>query len=311
VTRGKFFALEDGTYHTIKGTSAFALLAKYQNGESIISQLVQWRSCGFNMLRVWTAFSIDTIGVFTTLDYSVIPGFVSLCADFGFHVEFTAYTGINDPTHWGKLCDAALQCSPRPLLELVNELSENTNEADDQGRIFNLSDYTQAPAPLLSSHGSNGSQQFPVRPWWSYELFHTNGAPEWWRKAGNGARQITEGVTENGIVYAGSGVPTIADENTRYTDKPDTTLEHAYDAAMAAALLCAGSTFHSVEGKAAVLFGEDTEEAARAWCDGANSIDLRFQDGAYRRADELLTADMLRVYQRVLNGEAETAPVRK
>lgn len=296
-TRGQFFEQANGAYWTAIGCSDFALLAKYQNGEDITPVLGQRQACGFNILRVWTAFDIDGIGVFTTLDYAKVPGFVDLCARYGLYVEFTAYTGINDPQHWTYLCAAALQCRPRPLLELVNELSENTNEPDSNGHVFNLSDYARPDVSLLCSHGSNGSERVPVMPFWSYATFHTNDAFEWQRKVGHNAMEIWSG-------------PTYSNENTRYPDKASST-QMATDAAAGAALLCAGSCFHSVEGKASGLFSPETEAAARAWTAGARSVDLRFQDGMYRHASELETTGVLRAYQRVLtSGEAATILIR-
>lgn len=296
-TRGQFFEQEDGTRFTAIGCSDFALLAKYQNGEDIRPVLDQRKACGFNMLRVWTAFDIPGIGVFTTLDYAKVPGFVDLCAQYGLYVEFTSYTGINDPMHWSYLCAAARRCQPFPLLELVNELDQNTNEPDHKGHVFNLSDY-QRPDGLLTSHGSNGAERVPVMPFWSYATFHTNDAYEWQRKVGHNAMEIWAG-------------PTYSNENTRYPDKA-TSLTMATDAAAGAALLCAGSCFHSVAGKASVAFDQATEAAARAWVEGAQSVDLKFQDGTYRHAGELETADILRAYQRGLaSGEAATVLIRK
>lgn len=303
---GAFFKAGDELFTVIE-SSEFALLARWQNGEDITDTLTQRRDIGFNMLRVWTAFNIPGIGVFTTIDYSRIPAFVALCASYGCYVDFTAYTGINDPSHWTKLCDAALKCQPRPILELVNELSENTNEPDDEGRVFHLEDYHQAPAPLLSSHGSNGSQRLPVRPWWNWEAFHLNDAPEWWRK-NNGARQVSEGVEEGGVVWEPSYVPVITNESTRCPDR-DSLTAHYMDAAAAGALLPAGSCFHSVSGKSGRPFVGQEIECAKAHVLGAKSVDLRYQVGRYNRLDP---GNFLRVYQRVLpDGSFEQVEIRK
>ena len=148
-------------------------------GWAAIRPVVQQRvSLGYNLLGVWTAFDIPLIGTYPICNYQKIPGFVDQLAAFGVHTEFTAYTGINDQLHWQNLIAAALQCQVPPFLELVNELDENTNEPDSQGRVFNLTLHAQAPAPILSARGSNGSQTWPVMPHWSYATFHTNGADE-------------------------------------------------------------------------------------------------------------------------------------
>ncbi len=307
VVNGNYFGLETGERWTAIGCSDFGLLAQYTNGLDIHPVLAQRRDCGFNLLRVWTAFdNIPGIGTFTTIDYSEIPSFVALCALYGLYVEFTAYTGVNDPMHWQYLCAAAYQCHPRPLLELVNELSANTNEPDSNGHVFVLSDHAQAPAPLLSSHGSNGSQQAPVRPPWSYETFHTNDANEWWRKVGHNAMEYAEGADG----ATASNVPVYSNENTRYPDR-DNSANRAFDAAAGGALLCAGSCYHSVQGKASQLWEGVELDCAEAWASGALSVDISYQPGAYRHAGELEGPSDLRVYQRTLNGLAETVHIRK
>lgn len=296
VVNGQF--LSNGMPWTAIQCSDFNLLNRYQNGEDIRPILQQRQSCGFNLLRVWTLFNIPGIGTLTTCDYRQIPAFVSLCAQYGLYVEFCAYTGINDPSHWTRLIMAASQCQPRPLLELVNELDQNTNEPDSQGRVFDVSLFKQAPKPLLSAHGSNGSETWPVIPHWSYATMHFNDASEWQRKTGHNSMEVWSG-------------PTLANENTRYTDRA-TSLNWAYDAAAGGALLCAGSCYHSVSGKLSQLWSADEEAAARTWADGAQSVNLRYQPGAYRHAAELEGPEDLRVYQRVLSdGSVTTVRIRK
>ncbi len=301
VVQGQFFQQADGTRWTAIGCSDFGLLARYQNegADAIRPVLMQRMMAGFNLVRVWTAFDgIDGIGTFTTIDYSRIPAFVALCATYGLYIEFTAYTGWNDPAHWSNLVGAAYVSTPRPLLELVNELDQNTNEPDSQGRVFDVSDYEPAIAPLLTAHGSNGSEHQPVLPHWSYATMHFNGAFEWQRKTGHNSMEVWSG-------------PTLGDENTRYPDM-EISLSKAYDAAAGAALLCAGSTFHSVNGKASQLWSGLELAAAIQWAEGAKSVNLAYQDGAYRHATELEGPDDLRVYQRVLpDGSAETVHIGK
>jgi len=313
IVDGHFFGLSNGERWTAIECSDFALLAKYTNGEDIRPVLQQRSDCGFNLLRVWTAFDIPGIGTFTTIDYAKIPPFVQLCYSYGLYVEFTGYTGINDPYHWAKLVEAAHACAASPystvypIMELVNELDQNTNEPDAWGRVFNPGWYPTPPPGLITSHGSNGSQAAPVRPAWSYETFHTNMANEWWRKTGHNAMEFTEGA--EGL--AASGVPTLTNENTRYLDGENSRM-HSYDAAAGAALLCAGSCFHSVNGKASVLWSEEEANCASLWAAGARSVDLTYQVGSYRHAAELETAIDLRVYQRVLpDGRAFTVEIRK
>jgi hypothetical protein len=299
-TAGQFFRRETGEYFTARQCSDFNLLNRWQRGEDIDPVLAQRAACGFNLLRVWTLFDIPGIGRMPSCDYVMIPEFVARCASFGLYVEFTAYTGINDPLHWERLCQAALISHPEPLLELVNELDQNTNEPDSDGRVFDLSLHDQ-PGGLLTSHGSNGSQAQPVQPPWTYEVMHYNDSPEWWRKTGHNSMSDAADI---------SGRPCSANENTRFDH--DQNMQHAFDAAAGAALLCAGACCHTPRGKTSELWDGAELEWAMAWANGAKSVSLEAQDGRYVHAVELEGPDDLRVYQRVLaDGRAFTVRIRK
>jgi hypothetical protein len=86
----------------------------------------------------------------------------------------------------------------------------------------------------------------------------------------------------------------------------------AFDAAAGAALLCAGSCYHSVNGKQSALWDGLELECARAWAEGARSVPLEFQKGRYAHPANLEGPGDLRVYQRVLpDGRAHTVKIRK
>jgi hypothetical protein len=87
----------------------------------------------------------------------------------------------------------------------------------------------------------------------------------------------------------------------------------AYDAAAGAALLCAGSCFHSESGRTSSLWTGDEADVAEAWALGAASVDLSYQDGLYNHPQELETPDLLRVYQRYFTDArgAWTVEIRK
>ena len=286
VVNGQFLGLSNGQRWTAIEASDFNLLARYdvEGPDAIRPVLAQRAALGFNVLRVWTSFDIPLIGTYPICAYQKIPAFVAFCALYGLYVEFTAYTGINDPLHWQRLIDAAAISTPRPLLELVNELDQNTNEPDSQERVFDLSLHGQAPSPLLSAHGSNGSQTWPVEPHWSYATFHTNGADEEQRKVGHNAMEIWGG-------------PTLTNETSRCPDAYTSTT-FAYDCAAGAALLCAGSCFHSVNGKVSQLWTGDELACATAWAEGARSVPLDCQAGPYKHRADLEQPTDLRVYQR-------------
>jgi hypothetical protein len=56
-----------------------------------------------------------------------------------------------------------------------------------------------------------------------------------------------------------------------------------------------------------VLWTGGELDTARAWAEGAMSVPLAVQHEAYRRRDDLLTPNLLRVYQR---GETDAGIVK-
>jgi hypothetical protein len=67
-----------------------------------------------------------------------------------------------------------------------------------------------------------------------------------------------------------------------------------------AALLCAGSCFHSQAGKTSTLFTGTELECARAWVEGVRSVPLEFQAGTYQHLANLEGPDCIRAYSRRL-----------
>jgi hypothetical protein len=288
-TRGQFFELETGERWTAIETSDFNLLARYLNGEDIRPVLAQRAEVGFNLLRVWTLMDLGQFGIGRLrLEehpdlYQRLPAFLELCAERKLYVELTAYTGINDPNHWTALL-AAVASSPNVIVELVNELDQNSDEPDHLGRVFDLNRFERPPPPILVSHGSNGSQARPVQPFWDYATFHTNGAPEEPRAVGHDASQIWSG-------------PTLTNETSRHPDNVRDA-NQAFDAAAGAALLAAGSAFHSVHGKNSHLFEGLELELAKAWVAGARSVPLECQSEPFVHRQDLQGPSTLTVYQR-------------
>ena len=296
---GHVFALETGAPFTAIQCSDFNLLNRWQHGEDIRPILEQRVGCGFNMLRVWTLYHLSPgIGTFLDIDYARIPVFLDLCASYGLYVECTAYTSIERTDHWGRLV-AACQGSTTCLLELGNELDLPVNQ-------INMAQYGR-PSGVLASHGSASSQTVP--PWepWDYLGWHTNGASEEQRKIGHNAMEKPEAV----IGWRG---PVLTNETSRFPEvgmwvgaDPARRRALAFDSAAGAALLCTGSCFHSICGKTSVLFDAATVDAALAWTQGARFVPLAVQHEPYTRRDDLLTPDLLRVYQR---GETDAGIVK-
>jgi hypothetical protein len=295
VPRGQFFALETGERFTAIEASDFNLLARWQHGEDIEPILQQRQDLGFNMLRVWTLYDLASasIGTFLDIDYTRIPAFLDSTARHGLYVEFTAYTSTERVDHWDRLV-AAVRGKTNCLVELVNELDQPANA------LAHLAEYAR-PVGVLASHGSNGSQTWPVMEPWDYETFHLNDAPEWWRKPHNGMEIADDPAHRK---------PVLINESTRFCDR-DSSLAHAYDSAASGALLPAGLAFHSVSGKSSVLWTGCELEAAKAHVAGAKSVDLECQPGPYTHRIDLEGSNDLRVYERPVAGHNCVVEIRK
>lgn len=286
VARGHVFGLATGAHFTVIEASDFNLYARFLAGEDIEPILAQRAGAGFNCLRVWTYYDLTApppIGRLIPAEhadfYTRLPDFLHAAARHGLYVELTAYVGpeTSDPSHWTKLIDA-VRAETSVIVELVNE---------NDIHPIDLTPFAR-PVGVLASHGSNGADSPPVKPDWDYALYHTNGIFEWWRKTGHNAMEQSDG-------------PVVANENTRYLDT-DASLTHAFDAAAGAALLAAGSCFHSQSGKPSVLWAGLELDAAKAWAAGARSVPLACQDGLYTHRADLETPGLLRVYERPVAG---------
>lgn len=293
---GQFFRQVDGGRVTAIQASDFNVYNRFLNGENIDPVLEQRAALGYNLLRIFTAYNVcppgagcQEIGRLVPREhpeyYARIPEFLHRLARFQLRAEFVAFTGpyeslfANDDdkvAHWDRLI-AAVSPETNAILELVNELDQAANANLPIARL-------RQPVGVLASHGSNGSQAEPVKPYWGYVTFHTNDAPEWVRKVGHNCWELSDG-------------PCLANENTRSADH-FTSNDLAFDAAAGAALLAGGSAFHSVHGKNSTLWSGLELENARAWANGAKSVPLTCQDGGYKHRDDLEGSAYLRVYQR-------------
>ena len=291
--RGHCFEQVDGTHFTAIQCSDFFLYGRYLNGEDIRDVLEQRHDCGFNMLRVWTRMQLAQYGIGDCTFaqhpdfYARVGDFLSLCERYGFYVELTAYFGLDqdyDREHWD-LLGLSADGHANVLFELCNE--------HDQAGSNGINTAMFAPIDgFLCSHGSNGSQEMPVSPYWDYVTFHTNMAFEEQRKVGHNAMEIWSG-------------PSLTNETSRYPDGGGmwnvsfaSQLTRALDAAAGAALLCAGACFHSINGKNSTLWDNRALSVAAAWVTGAKSVDLSQQDEPYVHRQDLETPELLRVYQR-------------
>ena len=291
---GQFFT-RDGQPWTAIECSDFSLYKRYLDGEDIRPVLAERQAIGFNLLRVWLLnTSVIPGGLLPSMYpgtfYTSLKPFVSLCASYGCHVEFTAFTQTQtlmpligeQRSHWLNV-QTALRDVPC-LLELVNEADQHDNRTAPE--LLQM-----RPTGILTSSGSNGADSPPPEPVWDYGLYHSNGLSEWQRKcAHNPMSDIAD-------VYH---VAATANENTRFPDQ-DRSEAHAEDAAAGAALLCAGACFHSQSGKLSQVFDSVEWACAVAWVRGAESVPLEFQRGSYIHRQDLEGPDCIRAYERRLS----------
>lgn len=284
---------------TIIQTSNFNGLNRFrrEGPQAMRPILEQRRDVGFNALRDWTAFSIPLIGVSPPTDdlYDAIPDYFGFASEYGFYIELTAFTGPypyfpNEAAflrHWDRL-DRAVEGLTN-LLDL-----EAVNEGDNGPNLGVPLDKLKRPTNKLASHGSAVQDAPPMEPVWDVAQ-HRPGSNEEQRKVGHNA------MADVADVY---GVPAWCNETKRRPDN-DSDLNHAYDAAAGAALLCAGSCFHSPGGKNATIWTGLELELAKAWTAGARSVPLEFQDGRYVHRTDLENEQILRAYSRVLSDGRE------
>ena len=322
VPDGHVFRLATGGRFSVRECSDFALLARYiKEGEAVARNVMEDRQFyGFDMLRVWTRFGGDEVPTANRATfeaeigrlqpsehpvYDAIPDFLQAAADHGLYVELTAYCGGSRDDHWERLGEAVTKfqagVSGQTLAELINEYDAYSHQ-------IRVQDFSPIRG-VLCCHGSAGSERLPPRPAWDYEVLHVNEAgPEWPRKGGHNALELSVGDPEGKIEP--SHVPAYMNESPR-PDR-DGSLAHHEDAAACAALLCAGSVFHSRSGKRSIVFDDFDRPYAQAFIRGALSVDLSYQHEPYRHGDEEKAREKqyeyLRCYRR---GDSPFVDVRR
>ncbi len=299
---GQFMMLDDDTRWTMIECTDFNMLNLFESGADIDSVVSQRRDVGFNTIRVGTSFNVAGIGRLIPKErpslYDCIPHFIDYCHQREIRVELIGFMGPYDAIfandnekieHWNRIKEIQTD-----LLEMVNEFNHLANS----DLPFDLLDNNTSN---IVSHGSGTSEHYPCQPYWDYAGMHFNTAYEWQRKCAHNPMSDVANV---------HNIPCNAGENPRFPDNEDSVI-HAYDAARGAALLHMGSCFHSVHGKTSELWEGIELDCAKAWADGAKSIPLRFQLGSYHRRDDLLTPELLRVYERSLQYETCIVEIRK
>lgn len=296
---GQFFTLNGQPWTSIQ-SSDLSLPKRYLAGEEIRPVLDQRAAIGFNDLRQWLLNQSVVSGAgypegihpnqYSNF-YERLRKLWELCGSYGLAVEATAFTSCiplmpepeDQDRHWLRTQDAARGLG-NVRLELVNEYNWGHGENAPDRSLW-----SKRPAGIIASSGSSTADAPPSQPVWDYVIYHSNSLNEWQRKVGHNAMEWAD-------VYH---VPACSNENTRYPDN-DSSETHAYDAAMGAALLCAGACFHSHGGKFSRLFDAVEYRCAKAWVAGARSVPLEFQQGRYIHRTELEGPTCIRAYERRL-----------
>lgn len=289
---GKFFR-QGGERMTIIESSDFSLFKRYLENEPIYAVVAQRKDLGFNMLRVWLLNTSVVPGGILPSQY---PDFYQRLGEFaayigfcGLNLDITAFTQtktlmplLSDQQRHMDATGAALEGLEHVILSRVNEGDQHDNETAD-GLL-------RPPYGLIYSAGSNGSDSIPPDDDGAGDCteYHIIGS-EWQRKTGHNAFEWAEAFD----------TPCWTSESTRCPDN-DRNPNHYEDAAAGAALLCAGSCFHSAAGKLSTLFTGAELTCAEAHVRGAMSVPLEFQVGQYRHRDDLEGTDCLRAYSRIL-----------
>lgn len=291
-----------GQRMTVLESSEFPAYVRWLQGDDLTPTMLQRQALGYNFFRTW----LLNTSVYRIVPsdhgqafYDRLPEFVQWCSQFGIYNEFTMFTQAqslmpgrsNQQRHVDLIASALMGVRDQVLLSLVNEADQYDNRTDD-GIVLPADSF-------ITSRGSNGSDAWAPKPISRYAEYHSNGAAEWWRRAGHNSMEIAD--VEH--------VPCVAGENTRIPDQDDS-VAHLMDAAEAAALLCMGFCTHSVNGKRSMPWsGRELEQATAAGI-GSRKVPLEFQAGRYSR--ESNPPGALRVYRRTLNdGRFHEAIVRE
>ena len=275
-TRGPIF-LAGGQPWRWKGVSAFPLLDRFSNGDSIDPFLQAF--AGFNLLRVWNYVTWADTG-WESRNSSEVYDFVRYCGRAGFYVELTLLTD-DDPDRLERAA-ALVQKLAAHRADLPNLLLEIGNEPTTHKTIN-----TAALKSACLSSGflfSSGDYEDSARFFGTYLVAHTPRDAEWMRKA-HDLLEYFHGGGPSAPSDPAHKVPCVADEPMR----PDQAgfNERDYRAYFGTcALLGAGATFHYEGGKFGRVPTADEARCAAAALAGLNAFPPDAPINPYRRIDE-------------------------
>lgn len=299
----------DGTIFPWVGASDFSLFARYARGENILPILDQRITIGFNILRVFGMF--DHIGIggtqgsnlgefspANTPDYYVkLRAFADLLASKGIRFEFVYFADAEPRSDGsgGLMPDpnakrnhiqqvyASLLGTWNVTHEMCNECFKNFNDPIN---------YSIEAVLGLRAYGIEilDVGQETINHLDYIGLHDHERKPEWPRTARSIA-EIRDGFSwdpQSPKIYQGSRTPVAGDEPMGFAEifrdgaRAVDVNDAAYYAGVAA-LMGAGSTFHSDDGVGSRLFGPKQLEAAKAWAFAARWVPPEAQTAPYQR----------------------------
>lgn len=278
MTLGQFFVTRDGVPFITKGASAFALQQLFDRDEGMAHFVVkQLADLGFNEARVFTRFRGGLGRYDGNLD--TLDDLAQLAEESGVRIEYVAsadhkafgWTDLQEVQWHEQVCDR---------VRLRNNVSiEGVNEGTHDANRFDYTTLRQPPV-LMWSRGSGLSDESTLVPTaagrYGYATYHPARTFDSPRKGGHNAWED---------VAAKFNLPCKSNELMRPDELfPTSTLfvqNDYFDMGADIALLCAGGTFHTNEGKLAQPLGGLSLSCARAFIDGINAVDLNMRTGRY------------------------------
>ena len=268
---GLVFRDDRGAIWPWRGTDGFLLYLHWLKERAGIDAVVaNWLTCG-GLCRDTPPNTIRVLGMVNSFAhlwpqehadyYSQLRPFVDhLWSAFRVRVEFVIFADAGvvmpDRAQEDRHADAVLAAfedAPNVFLEVANEPSQHTNLPGGDAEAFRHYQRLKGRGLLIATGAGDGSNAG------DYVTVHTPRDNEWPRKAKD-LLDLRDAVHRPVVGDEPIGFAEVARPGSRATSAGD-----AASYAAAAALLGAGSTFHSDSGVAYELFGPVQAAAAAAW----------------------------------------------
>lgn len=286
---GLVFRDSTGAIWSYRGATSFLLLRRYIQGENILPYLDRRSAVGENVLRV---LSTVTWGPIFPEDYTddQLRAFLTLVHSRGLRVEMVALAAAQDwpldrqQKHVQRIVNAVADAGALDFVEVANEPFKNSAPPVEVMRKV-----VRRPGVLMAYGDYSVSCDSLVQPVLDYLTFHPERKDEWPRTAKD-ARELRDGFDcGNGRPgFGGAHVPVVSDEpmGANEVNEPgrrSNVADDFYWFAATAAIMGAGTTFHSEAGLTSAEPGPYQAAAERAFAAGLRSVDPVAQLGQYTR----------------------------